>query len=57
MLPASMMGDKTPAEDEYQGNQNKFNWEHPYYWIAQLLENDWSPHPTYQRERVPTAAT
>ncbi|KAH6995075.1 hypothetical protein EDB80DRAFT_815165 [Ilyonectria destructans] len=52
----SMMGDKTPAKDEYQGSQNKFNWEHPYYWIAQLLENNWSPHPTYQRERVPTAA-
>ncbi|KAH8685202.1 hypothetical protein BGZ61DRAFT_56602 [Ilyonectria robusta] len=53
----SMMGDRRPAEDEYQGSQNQLDWEHPYYWIAQLLETKWSPHQTYQREPVPTVAT
>lgn len=52
----SMMGDRRPAKDEYQGSQNQLDWEHPYYWIAQLLEPKWSPHQTYQREPVPTVA-
>ncbi|KAI9155058.1 hypothetical protein HJFPF1_07623 [Paramyrothecium foliicola] len=29
------------------------DWDHPLFWVSQLFEEDWSPHPTYQREPVP----
>ncbi|KAF7563603.1 hypothetical protein G7046_g507 [Stylonectria norvegica] len=40
-------------ESEYKGQQTKYDWDHPYYWISQLFETDWFAHPTYQREPVP----
>ncbi|UPL01846.1 hypothetical protein LCI18_012780 [Fusarium solani-melongenae] len=45
-----------PNHVEYTGKQDKFDWDNPYYWIAQLFEPDWQPHPTYQREPVPKSA-
>ncbi|CAG9993875.1 unnamed protein product [Clonostachys byssicola] len=40
------------GETAYMGNQRKLPWDHPYYWIAQLFEEDWTPHPTYKREYI-----
>ncbi|KAF5663239.1 hypothetical protein FHETE_7619 [Fusarium heterosporum] len=37
----------------YTGNQDTFDWDHPLYWVAQMFEKDWYPHPTYQREPLP----
>ncbi|KAH6889703.1 hypothetical protein B0T10DRAFT_548261 [Thelonectria olida] len=38
---------------EYAGVQDKMNWDSPLYWVAQLVESDWSPHPTYFSEAIP----
>ncbi|KAM0440439.1 hypothetical protein ACHAQK_005846 [Fusarium lateritium] len=40
----------------YTGKQDKFDWDHPSYWVAQMFEKDWYPHPTYQRESLPNKA-
>ncbi|KIL90395.1 hypothetical protein FAVG1_06126 [Fusarium avenaceum] len=37
----------------YIGKQDKFDWDHPLYWVAQMFEKDWYPHPTYQQEPLP----
>ncbi|KAL6900499.1 hypothetical protein GGI43DRAFT_422993 [Trichoderma evansii] len=45
----------TPKEIEgrsYQGRQSRYDWDHPYYWIAQMFEDHWEAHPTYQQEPV-----
>ncbi|KAF4968712.1 hypothetical protein FSARC_3929 [Fusarium sarcochroum] len=34
----------------YTGRQDKFDWDHSLYWVAQMFEKDWYSHPTYQRE-------
>ncbi|KAL7921290.1 hypothetical protein ACQKWADRAFT_296053 [Trichoderma austrokoningii] len=34
----------------YQGHQCHYDWDHPYYWVAQLFEEKWEPHPTYVEE-------
>ncbi|PNP47939.1 hypothetical protein TGAMA5MH_00991 [Trichoderma gamsii] len=34
----------------YQGRQSRYDWDHSHYWIAQLFEGNWGPHPTYQTE-------
>ncbi|TWU77659.1 hypothetical protein ED733_008160 [Metarhizium rileyi] len=34
----------------YMGSQTNFDWDHPCYWIAQMFEERWQAHPTYQRE-------
>ncbi|KAL3607338.1 hypothetical protein FPOAC2_02321 [Fusarium poae] len=44
---------KDPETISYTGNQDKFDWDHPLYWVAQMFEKNWYPHPTYQREPVP----
>ncbi|KAM0254399.1 hypothetical protein ACHAQJ_006802 [Trichoderma viride] len=47
----------TPAEVEgraYEGRQIHYDWDHPFYWISQLYEENWQPHPTYKEEKVPT---
>ncbi|KAF4464901.1 hypothetical protein FALBO_8256 [Fusarium albosuccineum] len=43
----------------YKGKQARYDWDHPHYWVAQMFERDWQPHPTYQRETIPkiSAAT
>ncbi|KAI5458503.1 hypothetical protein BGZ63DRAFT_456339 [Mariannaea sp. PMI_226] len=38
---------------EYNGSQRKFAWDDPIYWIAQVVETDWSPRPTYMSEPMP----
>ncbi|KAH6603167.1 hypothetical protein Trco_007942 [Trichoderma cornu-damae] len=35
----------------YEGRQVHYDWDHPFYWVSQLFEENWQPHPTYQRER------
>ncbi|KAI8713511.1 Zn(2)-C6 fungal-type domain-containing protein [Fusarium sp. LHS14.1] len=45
-----------PNHVEYTGKQDKFDWDHPYYWVSQLFEPDWRAHPTYQREPIPKSA-
>ncbi|GKU19846.1 unnamed protein product [Fusarium langsethiae] len=45
--------DKGPEAICYTGSQDKFDWDHPLYWVAQMFEKNWYPHPTYQREPVP----
>ncbi|KAF4986102.1 hypothetical protein FGRMN_10986 [Fusarium graminum] len=40
----------------YTGKQDTFDWDHPLYWVAQMFEKDWYPHPTYQREPLPKMA-
>ncbi|KAM0230124.1 hypothetical protein ACHAPO_009491 [Fusarium lateritium] len=45
--------DKNPKAVRYTGNQDKFDWDHPLYWVAQMFEKNWYPHPTYQREPEP----
>ncbi|KAF4457374.1 hypothetical protein F53441_703 [Fusarium austroafricanum] len=37
----------------YTGQQDKFDWDHPLYWVSQMFEKNWYSHPTYQREAVP----
>ncbi|KAG6010379.1 hypothetical protein E4U21_006943 [Claviceps maximensis] len=39
-----------PHESPYMGPQTQFDWDHPCYWISQMFEERWQPHPTYQRE-------
>ncbi|KAL7812185.1 hypothetical protein V8C44DRAFT_329963 [Trichoderma aethiopicum] len=36
----------------YEGRQVFYDWDHPFYWVAQLFEEDWHPHATYQREYI-----
>ena len=43
---------RVQATVEYSGSQNRFDWDHPYYWVAQLFEPTWGPHPTYNRESL-----
>ncbi|RGP66869.1 hypothetical protein FLONG3_8700 [Fusarium longipes] len=45
--------EKGPENIGYTGSQDKFDWDHPLYWVAQMFEKNWYPHPTYQREPVP----
>ncbi|RSM08092.1 hypothetical protein CDV31_008305 [Fusarium ambrosium] len=45
-----------PTQPQYTGRQDKFDWDHPFYWVAQIFEPNWSAHPTYQREPVPKSA-
>ncbi|RSL73682.1 hypothetical protein CEP54_000205 [Fusarium duplospermum] len=47
---------QNPNGPQYTGKQNKFDWDHPFYWVAQIFEPDWFPHPTYQREPIPKSA-
>ncbi|UNI17769.1 hypothetical protein JDV02_004089 [Purpureocillium takamizusanense] len=42
----------TAAQTLYVGTQAQFDWDHPFYWISQIFEEDWAAHPTYQREYV-----
>ncbi|CEI65960.1 unnamed protein product [Fusarium venenatum] len=44
---------RDPEDVRYIGNQDKFDWDHSLYWVAQMFEKNWYPHPTYQREPVP----
>ncbi|KAF4978427.1 hypothetical protein FZEAL_5191 [Fusarium zealandicum] len=37
----------------YTGGQDTYDWDHPFYWVAQLFEENWQAHPMYQREPVP----
>ncbi|PFH56948.1 hypothetical protein XA68_15738 [Ophiocordyceps unilateralis] len=39
-------------ESPYLGSQTRFDWDHPLYWVSQMFEERWDPHPTYQREYV-----
>ncbi|CAM1502687.1 Fc.00g074630.m01.CDS01 [Cosmosporella sp. VM-42] len=41
------------VQGPYSGRQIAYDWDHEYYWIAQLFEHKWQAHPTYQREPVP----
>ncbi|KAH0493435.1 hypothetical protein TgHK011_000104 [Trichoderma gracile] len=36
----------------YEGRQVFYDWDHPFYWVSQLFEEDWHPHATYQREYI-----
>ncbi|KAM0249298.1 hypothetical protein ACHAP5_002950 [Fusarium lateritium] len=47
---------KDAGSVRYTGKQDKFDWDHPFYWVAQMFEKDWYPHPTYQRESLPGKA-
>ncbi|KAF4415766.1 hypothetical protein FACUT_13166 [Fusarium acutatum] len=40
----------------YAGEQNKYDWDHPLYWVSQMFEKKWFPHPTYTREPEPESA-
>ena len=46
---------KYPGTVHYTGNQNKYAWDHPLYWVAQMFEKNWYPHETYQRETIPAS--
>ncbi|KAF4957799.1 hypothetical protein FGADI_2883 [Fusarium gaditjirri] len=37
----------------YAGKQDKYDWDHPLYWVSQMFEKKWYPHPTYTREQEP----
>ncbi|KAF9776451.1 hypothetical protein IL306_005359 [Fusarium sp. DS 682] len=37
----------------YTGQQNKYDWDHPLYWVSQMFEKNWFPHDTYKSEPVP----
>ncbi|KAF5631754.1 hypothetical protein F52700_6676 [Fusarium sp. NRRL 52700] len=39
----------------YAGEQDKYDWDHPLYWVSQMFEEKWFPHPTYSREREPAS--
>ncbi|UKZ58255.1 hypothetical protein TrVGV298_012122 [Trichoderma virens] len=36
----------------YEGRQVFYDWDHPLYWVAQLFEENWQPHATYQAEQI-----
>jgi hypothetical protein len=36
----------------YTGEQDKYDWDHPLYWVSQMSEKNWFPHPTYTGEPV-----
>lgn len=36
----------------YEGRQVFYDWDHPFYWVSQLFEEEWHPHATYQREYI-----
>ncbi|PNP56239.1 hypothetical protein THARTR1_03764 [Trichoderma harzianum] len=36
----------------YQGRQVFYDWDHPFYWVSQLFEENWQPHATYRAEPV-----
>ncbi|KAF4342023.1 hypothetical protein FBEOM_4024 [Fusarium beomiforme] len=38
----------------YTGTQNKYDWDHPLYWVSQMFEQSWCPHPTYRSEDTST---
>ncbi|KOS22527.1 hypothetical protein ESCO_001954 [Escovopsis weberi] len=46
LAPKSLPQDETA----YQGSQSQYDWDHPFYWISQLFEEQWRAHPTYQSE-------
>ncbi|VTT61028.1 unnamed protein product [Fusarium fujikuroi] len=37
----------------YAGEQDKYDWDHSLYWVSQMFEKKWCPHPTYTREPEP----
>ncbi|KAH7178705.1 hypothetical protein DER46DRAFT_622278 [Fusarium sp. MPI-SDFR-AT-0072] len=37
----------------YAGKQDKYDWDHPLYWVSQMFEKKWYPHPTYTSEQEP----
>ncbi|PHH83757.1 hypothetical protein CDD83_2932 [Cordyceps sp. RAO-2017] len=45
-----------PARDDHQtaytGTQTQFDWDYPLYWVAQMFEEKWQPHPTYRGETI-----
>ncbi|KAF4589149.1 tetratricopeptide repeat domain containing protein [Ophiocordyceps camponoti-floridani] len=43
---------RDPEPTPYMGSQTRFDWDHPLYWVSQMFEDRWNPHPTYQREYV-----
>ncbi|KAM5356615.1 hypothetical protein ACJ41O_003261 [Fusarium nematophilum] len=49
--------DETATPVHYAGRQDTYDWDNPLYWVAQMFEDDWSAHPTYQRETIPRPAT
>ncbi|ODA79066.1 hypothetical protein RJ55_04657 [Drechmeria coniospora] len=51
-LGATTSDDTTAYQTQYIGRQAQIDWDHPLYWVAQMFEEQWSPHPTYQREYV-----
>ncbi|OPB44844.1 Zn2Cys6 transcriptional regulator [Trichoderma guizhouense] len=36
----------------YEGRQVFYDWDHPFYWVSQLFEENWQPHATYRAESV-----
>ncbi|KAK4082370.1 uncharacterized protein Triagg1_2182 [Trichoderma aggressivum f. europaeum] len=36
----------------YEGRQVFYDWDHPFYWVSQLFEENWQPHATYRAEPV-----
>ncbi|KAL7931300.1 hypothetical protein V8C35DRAFT_310034 [Trichoderma chlorosporum] len=36
----------------YEGRQVFYDWDHPFYWVSQLFEEDWQPHATYRAELI-----
>ncbi|KAK7414353.1 hypothetical protein QQX98_006795 [Neonectria punicea] len=52
---ASCRDGHVPVVGEYEGPQTKFDWDNPFYWIAQLYDKGWYPQPTYQREPIPVS--
>ncbi|KAL7941349.1 hypothetical protein V8C42DRAFT_355650 [Trichoderma barbatum] len=36
----------------YEGRQVFYDWDHPFYWVSQLFEENWQPHATYQAESI-----
>ncbi|WKT41884.1 hypothetical protein QSH57_006690 [Fusarium oxysporum f. sp. vasinfectum] len=37
----------------YAGKQDKYDWDHSLYWVSQMFEKKWYPHPTYTSEQEP----
>ncbi|KAK2678385.1 hypothetical protein RAB80_007125 [Fusarium oxysporum f. sp. vasinfectum] len=37
----------------YVGKQDKYDWDHSLYWVSQMFEKKWYPHPTYTSEQEP----
>jgi hypothetical protein len=50
--PPPSVEDKDPSR-AYRGPQNRMDWDDRHYWVSQLFEEQWRPHPTYQRESIP----